>query len=67
MSKRQYIVTSDYIRPVNGQHRQVISERIGDGPWQVFLDVLSDDAVDVLNALRRAYEAGRDDLLQEMA
>ena len=66
MSTREYIITSDYIRPVNGQARHVISERVDGGPWQAYVDVLSDDAADVLTALRRAYQDGRYDRTQEL-
>jgi hypothetical protein len=66
VSKREYIVTDNYIRPVNGQVRHVISERVDGGPWQAFVDVLSDDAMDVLGALRRAYQDGREDRSGEL-
>lgn len=66
MSTREYIITSDYVRPVNGQTRQVISERVDGGPWQAFVDVLSDDSFDVLRVLRRAYQDGREDRSEEL-
>ena len=66
MSKREYIITGNYIRPVNGQSRVIISERAGGGPWLAYVDVLSDDAGDVLTALRRAYQDGREDRSEEL-
>lgn len=67
MSTREYIITSDfYTAPATGQVRCVISERADGGPWQAFVDVAQDSAVDVLTALRRAYQGGREDRSEEM-
>ena len=43
------------------QVRRVINERTDDGPWQALVDVAADDVMDVLGALRRAYQDGQED------
>jgi hypothetical protein len=67
MSTREYIITGDpYVRPSTGQMRWVISERTDGGPWLAFADVAKDDAMDVLEVVRRAYRDGREDRSEEL-
>jgi hypothetical protein len=66
MSKREYIVTHNYIVPVTGQPMHVISERVDGGPWQAYVEVAAGNSVDVLGALREAYQNGREDKAEEL-
>ena len=54
------LAAAPFITPVAGQTRREILE-FADGRQRVTLTVSNDDAVDVLEALRRAYQAGRED------
>jgi hypothetical protein len=61
IAKREYKLAADpYVTSVSGQVRREIVEITEDGHRSVILVVANDDAVDVLEALWRAYEAGRD-------
>lgn len=67
MSTREYIGSSEpYTVPVTGQVRRIINERVDGGPWRGFVDVAADDVMDVLGALRRAYQDGREDRSEEL-
>ena len=60
-AKREYKLAGDpYITPVSGQVRREILE-FADGLLYGILVVANDDAMDVLEALRRAYQDGRED------
>lgn len=60
-TKREYKLAAEpFITPVSGQVRREILE-LADGHRSVILVVSNDDAVDVLEALWRAYQAGRED------
>lgn len=66
MPKREYILTTGPETWSSGRVVRVVKERTDDGPWREFLAVASDDAMDVLAALRRAYQDGREDRAGEM-
>jgi hypothetical protein len=62
MTKREYILAADPFRvPSSGQVMREVMERIDSGSWSVCLVVANDRAVEVLDALRRAYRDGRED------
>ena len=59
---REYILSGHpYVQQGTGRHVHEVKERTDGAPWQVVLVVANDDAVDVLEALRRAYSDGRED------
>ena len=59
-TKREYKLSGDPFVTQAGQIRSEVLE-ITDGHRSVILVVSNDDAVDVLEALRRAYQDGRED------
>lgn len=66
MARREYILASDPpVRRRNGRVVREVMERESGSPWRVILVVANDDAVDVLTALRRAYQDGREDRAEE--
>lgn len=63
--RREYKLAADATLTNYGQHRRDVLE-FADGQRGVILNVANDDAVDVLEALRRAYRAGREDRAAEI-
>jgi hypothetical protein len=61
-AKREYKLAAEpCITPVSGQIRREIVEITEDGHRSVILVVSNDDALDVRDALARAYQDGRED------
>lgn len=66
MTDREYILAADpFVQPVSGRMMREVMERTDGGPWQVIVVAGQDEAVDVLTALRRACQDGREDKAQE--
>lgn len=67
MTTREYILAAD---PVawngHGTAMREIKERAGSGDWQPVFYVADDNSIDVLDALRRAYQDGREDRSAEI-
>ena len=62
MARREYILAADpYVLRVSGIMVREVKERVDSGPWQAILVVAQDSAMDVLEALRHAYQDGRED------
>ncbi len=59
--RRTYKLAADPFRPGDGRLRREILQFTDDGRSEVFAAVGNEDAMDVLEAIRRAYEHGRED------
>lgn len=66
MPNRDYILAADPFTPGDGRTRRHIKERVDDGPWHSLTAVGNEDAMDVLDLLRRAYRDGREDRSAEV-
>ena len=59
--RREYKLAADPFRPGDGRLRREILQITDDGRREVFAAVGNEDALDVLEAIRRAYQDGRED------
>ena len=60
-TRREYKLAAGPITSYHNGVRREIIQIDGDGHREVFAVVSNDDAIDVLEAIRRAYQDGRED------
>ena len=59
--KREYKLAAEPFTPGDGRQRRHILQFTDDGRREVIAAVGNDDAMDVLDLIRRAYQDGRED------